>query len=177
MALVAGGGVVMHQALMAPDYLTLAQPVVQVITDDWFRLRKPWSYRWRHKGQWYRLRVAEGFEFDGASIPTIAHPFFGGRWSLGLAPPLAHDALYRCGGDLSRARFGTHPDERAVRSGRYAWYERASGDGWEDVDWVWPRRDVDRLFGRHMREAGVARWRRRAAYLAVRAAGRWSWRD
>ncbi len=163
----------------APKFLGVVQPVVQVLADDWFRLRRPWAYEWAWEGDVYRIFIRSGFEFDGASIPPIAHPFFGGRWSLGLGPPLAHDALYRCEGDFTKAVFGIHPDETpesiALAGKRYGWYERLGDDSWEEVDWVWSRKDADRLFGRHMREAGVRRWRRRTAYRTVRLFGRGSW--
>lgn len=41
---------------------------------------------------------------------------------------------------------------------------------------TWTRRDVDRLFGRVMRESGVPRWKRRLAFRAVRLFGRSSFR-
>lgn len=45
----------------------------------------------------------------------------------------------------------------------------------ESVDEPWTREDAGRLFARLMREQGVARWRRRAAYLAVRIVAAASW--
>jgi hypothetical protein len=159
-----------------------AQPRVIVVRDRWYRLDESWAYHWEHEGRQVRLRAAASFEFDGASIPWIAQPIIGGRWALGIEPPMWHDALYRCGGDLERAVFGIHKDESPeslARAGdRYLWHEVLLPDAglWEPVGHVWSRSEADRLFGRQMREAGVGVRRRRMAYRAVRLGGRWSWR-
>ena len=120
-----------------------------------FRLADEVAYTWRHveastEGV-YRLVVPEGFEHDFASVPrplwALVAPI-----DLGIAS-IFHDWLY----------------VRAGRVGTLRW----AGAGWEPVATPWTREDADRLFGRLMREQGVARWRRRAAYLAVRVvAGR-----
>lgn len=136
-------------------------------------------YTWRHELDVFRLILEEGFVFNGASIPWLAEPIIGDKWALGKYPPGFHDALYQCGGDLSKqplcrcqVRRGVHV---AVGSGILP-----AGPAevvWEDVGHVWTRKAADRLFGRHMRELGVPPWKRRAAYLAVRLAGRGSWKD
>ena len=119
-----------------------------------FRLADDVVYTWRHAGEGgagvYRLVVPEGFEHDFASVPrplwVLVAPI-----DLGIAS-IVHDWLYANAGRVETLRWaGT----------------------WEPVATPWTREDADRLFARLMREQGVARWRRRAAYLAVRVfAGR-----
>ena len=120
-----------------------------------FRLADDAVYTWRHAGGGaeavYRLVVPEGFEHDFASVPrplwSLVAPV-----DLGIAS-IFHDWLYVQAGRVETLRW--------------------AGAGWDPVSEPWTRRDADRLFARLMREQGVARWRRRAAFLAVRAvAGR-----
>ncbi len=143
---------------LPPDVVGDIEAPRQILLPDLrrFRLADDVSYMWRHAPEdeaegVYRLVVPEGFEHDFASIPRLL-------WSL-IAPidlgiaSIFHDWLYT----------------RAGRAETLRWTDA----GWEAVPEVWTRRDADRLFARLMREQGVARWRRRAAFLAVRAvAGR-----
>ncbi|MDT0631029.1 DUF1353 domain-containing protein [Rubrivirga litoralis] len=121
-----------------------------------FRLADDASYTWRHTPEGgaegvYRLVVPAGFEHDFASVPrplwALVAPI-----DLGIAS-IFHDWLYA----------------RAGRAETLRWAGRTPGAGWEPVPKWWTRRDADRLFARLMREQGVPRWRRRAAFLAVRA--------
>lgn len=116
-----------------------------------FRLAEPAAYTWRHAEPpapeaVYRLVVPERFDHDFASVPrllwTLVAPL-----DLGIAS-IFHDWLYIEAGRVETLRW--------------------AASGWEAVDEPWTREDADRLFARLMREQGVARWRRRAAYLAVR---------
>ena len=103
-----------------------------------------------------QLRVPDGFTHDFASVPRVLWTLIS-PLDLGLAS-IFHDWLYRNGGRVTTRRWTT-----------------ATG-GWEDVEEPWTRVQADELFARLMREQGVPRWRRRAAYLAVRVAGRNHWR-
>jgi hypothetical protein len=140
--------------------MTLPTPVVRVLGPDRFELLRPYVYQWAapdFDGRRARLAIPMGFVFDYASVPRPVHAFIG-RLDLGLVAPLMHDWLYAFGGRLP---VGSH--------------EWLIGDTWQQVGEPWTRRDADRLFGRHMREEGVARWRRRSAYRAVRLFGSRAW--
>ena len=117
-----------------------------------FRLADEATYTWRHAPEGgaagvYRLVVPAGFDHDFASVPrplwVLVAPV-----DLGIAS-IFHDWLYARGGLVETLRW--------------------AGGTWEPAATPWTREDADRLFGRLMREQGVVRWRRRAAYLAVRA--------
>ena len=136
-------------------------PLVQVIGDDHFRMMEPWSYDWIHGKVLNRITVAQGFEFDGASIPTLARPIIGGPWALGLGPPALHDWFYAWEGRL--------PEMSHTVLTFNGWVDALEPVGGGDR-LVWSREDADRMFGRQMREWGVPRWKRRAAYRAVRLA-------
>lgn len=98
-------------------------------------------------GQWV-ITIPAGFSCDGASIPKAFHSLIG-VFDLSITAPLIHDFLYRSQG---------MPAVEAVTPYR-----------------IFDRAEVDALFAEIMKEEGVPVWRRRAAYLAVRAFGRWAW--
>lgn len=132
----------------------------QVLDADrrFFVLADEAVYTWRHAEPGapeavYRLVVPEGFRHDFASVPRLLWALVA-PLDLGLAS-LFHDWLYRHRGRVETLRW--------------------TAPGWEAVGEPWTREDADRLFGRLMREQGVARWRRRAAYLAVRAFAGGAW--
>lgn len=142
----------------------LREPKVKVVGNidgkEMYRTLEPYSYGWDHDGVTHRIEVPAGFLFDGASIPALARPWFGGVWSLGIAPPLIHDWLYHWKGRLPQ---GSHS----------IWVSGEWCDALQRSDGkrnCWPRTDADRLFGRHMRQSGVTKFRRRWGYRAVRAA-------
>jgi hypothetical protein len=124
-----------------------------------FLLVEDYTYEWSHEGTLFRITVPAGFVTDMASSPRavwwLVSPF-----DLGGAP-LTHDWLYHWGGNLP--------------VGSYQWYSAAL-HVWVDARHVWSRYDADRLFGRGMREHGVARWRRRMAFRIVDVLGRSHWR-
>ncbi len=139
----------------------LAQPDSRPIKGG-YELYEAYDYRWEHHGVRYSLVVPRGFRYDGASVPRIV-------WTLtGILPDgliragaLIHDWLYANGGSLPFLSFSMHVPKPG---------------GWEDMPSAkWSRKAADRMFGRLLREAGVSRRRRRAAYLAVRAFGWWPW--
>lgn len=137
------------------------QPDVIPILNDRYRLRKSHSYYWEKNSYKYRLKVPSGFEYDGASVPRIL-------WSItGILPDglqreaaLFHDWLYHHKGCLPEGS-----------------YQTLKPQGWLDVKKCWTRKNSDRLFGRHMREAGVPKRRRRMAFIAVRVFGRKAWNN
>ena len=126
-----------------------------------FLLLEPATYLWWHPldapdAALHRLVVPPGFDHDFASVPRLLW-FLISPFDLGLAS-IFHDYLYRHGG--------------AVETGRW---DPATA-GWAPVDRPWNRERSDALFARIMREQGVARWRRRWAYRAVRLLGGGAWR-
>ena len=117
-----------------------------------FQLADDACYTWHMPegdGGVYRLVVPEGFPHDFASVPRLLWTLIA-PLDLGIAS-IFHDWLYR----------------HAGRVGTLRWTGERE-DPWTPVETPWTRRDADRLFARMMREQGVVRWRRRAAYLAVR---------
>lgn len=96
------------------------------------------------------ITVPEGFAFDLSSVPRL---FW---WSiapfeLSIVAPLVHDFLYRYRGD---------PPAGAVVPER-----------------TYTRKEADDLFKRIMKREGVAGWRWRVAYAAVRLLGWSEWND
>jgi hypothetical protein len=125
-----------------------------------FMLTEDARYVWCHaspdgRHEALALVVPEGFTHDFASVPRILW-WLVAPFDLGLAS-IFHDWLYRHSGSV-------------VTFGR-----PAGGSGWEALDTPWTRRDADRLFARIMREQGVPRTRRRAAFLAVQWFGGRGW--
>lgn len=126
-----------------------------------FELLEEAIYTWWHPlggeipPSLYRLVLPVGFAHDFATIPrplwTLISPL-----DLGLAS-IFHDWLHSGGGRVVTLQWV--PD----------------GPAWEERDQPWTRVNADELFARIMREQGVPKWRRRVAYLAVRAFGRKHW--
>lgn len=125
-----------------------------------YMLSDPWFYSWRGRdGVYRRFNVPVGFIYDGASVPQIV-------WTVsGIIPDgliraaaLVHDYLYVYRGAVPR---GT--------------YQKLIDGNWVDLEWVWTRREADKMFCRIMRESGVPRSKRRMAYRAVRLFGGGFW--
>lgn len=119
-----------------------------------FELVADYVYTWEKGGRQWRLIVPAGYLTDKASVPQIA-------WSLGFRPDgahegaaILHDFLYEFRGEPPAGS-----------------YQVFIGGEWWNVPNVWTRPDMDRLFGRMMREAGVSPWRRKLMYAAVRLFG------
>lgn len=175
-ALEEGAGSVSGEPGSAPDPLRPPPPLptdvpgrvtspAQKLTADFrsFRLLEVARYTWWNplgapdpERDLLRLEVPEGFTHDFASVPRVLWMLIS-PLDLGLAS-LFHDWLYRAGGRVTTLR-----------------WDRTDGR-WDPVEDPWSRRYADELFARMMREQGVPKWRRRAAYLAVRLAGGSSWR-
>lgn len=122
-----------------------------------FGLLEDSTYAWCHQRTNYCLVVPKGFQHDFASVPRqlwgLISPI-----DLGLAS-IFHDWLYRHKGLVTTLLWEGDPAR---------WTPRVE---------PWSREQADRLFARIMREQGVAKWRRRCAYLAVRLAGRRYWKE
>jgi Protein of unknown function (DUF1353) len=95
------------------------------------------------------LTAKAGYAFDLSSVPRPLWWLIAPN-ELSILAPLFHDLLYEYRGVL--------PDETYVNPYR-----------------TYTRRDADDLFLHLMEVEGVARWRRLAAYSAVRAAGGLYW--
>jgi hypothetical protein len=155
----------LQETLLAPPPLTPdvegeAYSPAQRLEPDFrhFRLLEDATYTWWHPlgkpdKKLHRLVLPAGFAHDFATIPRPLWATIS-PLDLGLAS-IFHDWLYSAGGKVVTLR----------------WEEGA----WAPQDQPWDRRHADELFARIMREQGVPRWRRRAAYLAVRAFGRKHW--
>lgn len=158
-------------------YRDVVEPEVQVLATNRFGTIEGWEYRWEHGGLLHRIQVDAGTIYDGASIPLLAQPFTGGKWGLGLGPPLPHDLFYRSGGDLGKLDYARHQIYGTLRFGPPVAPALVGPAiyGWKDAGVPWTRSEVDRLFARHMRELGVGRFRRRSAYRMVQLFGRGSW--
>ena len=123
-----------------------------------FKLLEPAQYTWRHEDQIYRITVPKNFVHDFASVPRFLWALIS-PLDLGLAS-IFHDRIYRNGGQITTE-----------------FYHRGQ---WNDAfgpSNAWTREQADRLFARIMREQGVVKWRRRAAYAAVRAFGVEHWNN
>jgi hypothetical protein len=136
-------------------------PKIKVIGDRLYQLSGDYSVYWQHETQWRKITVPDGFVCDGNSVPWFGRPLIPGDWTLGIEAVLVHDFLYHRKGRL-------HEREHLVEADAGFWVDPLHiGDGFRRA---WTRHDADRLFGRLMREAGVPKARRRAAYRAVRIA-------
>jgi hypothetical protein len=113
--------------------------------------RRAWrllaDYAYEYGG--HVLTARAGYAFDLSSVPRPIWWLIAPN-ELSLLAPLFHDLLYEHRGAL--------PDETYVSPYR-----------------TFNRREADDLFLHLMEVEGVARWRRLAAYSAVRAAGGMYW--
>ncbi len=149
---------------LSPDVEGEASSPAQRLEADFFhhfQLLEEATYSWWHPlggerpAHLYRLTVPAGFAHDFASVPRPVWAWIS-PLDLGLAS-IFHDWLYRAGGRVVTLEW------------------EADAGTWAARDQPWTRVHADELFARIMREQGVAKWRRRAAYLAVRWFGRRHW--
>ena len=150
----------------------MSKPVLVQVSNDHYRLVEDFSYTWTNHGIINRIIVRAGFEFDGASIPSGIAPLMGGKWGLGHVPPLIHDMLYRCGGCVKCSHEGNLHEILLVHG---IANPKQDDYFWLAVDGHWTREEADKMFGRHMREHGIPKVRRRLAYYGVRLGGRYFW--
>lgn len=131
------------------------------VTEGQYRLYAPYTYEWHGEDGILRaITIPTGFLCDLASVPRWLWTITGITPSgLIEAAALLHDFIYRNKGKLPRYSYGMLKD-----------------GVWVDLYGAkWGRIDGDKLFARVMREAGVSKSKRRAAYLGVRAGGWASW--
>lgn len=122
-------------------------PKRRTVESDWIIERDSVSGVWRTARDFQVeipggagvVRVPKGFETDLASVPRLLWPLIGSH-ELSIVAPVVHDWLYR-------------------RRGLYWQVDRKQ---------YLTRADADRLFLRLMILEGVAGWKARAAWLAVR---------
>jgi hypothetical protein len=128
-----------------------------------YRLNSPYFYEWEKNGVRRRLRIAAGFEYDGASVPRVLWTLTGiERDGLQRAGALVHDVMYRHEGRLPAGM-------------QEVWSE--GHQEWEPMPEVrWSRVEADALFCRMLREAGVSRLKRRMMYRGVRLFGWRFWK-
>ncbi len=99
----------------------------------------------------HTITAPANYETDLASIPRIFWSILAPE-ELSLAAPLFHDLIYRCGGSLPQ-------------------------DGLNPFDGkLYERKEVDDLFLELMKKAKIPRWKRTAAYLAVRGFAAFAWK-
>lgn len=103
---------------------------------------------YRYRDGAHQIAVPDQFTFDLASIPRLFWWLIA-PFELSMAAPLLHDFLYRYRGD---------PPSGSIEPPR-----------------VYSRKQADALFRRVMAGEGVSRWRRAAAYRAVRWFGGAAW--
>jgi hypothetical protein len=129
-------------------------PVVILTRDDvrgiWI-LAAACSYAPDNMKPEHTITAVKGFEFDLASIPRIFWSILAPE-ELSLAAPLFHDLLYRRGGKLLAGELAP-PGH------------------------IFKRAAVDTLFLELMTKAGIPKWKRKAAYLAVRGFSGFAWKD
>jgi len=125
-------------------------PQLKLIDDSpWYRLLEDYKFQ----GSNYTVIVREGFCCDLASFDGI---FYDHR-SFGCGPPLLHDFFYHQKGKVADCEYGVFKCD-GVRT---------------DI----VKKQADLIFYDAMRATGVNFFRANLAYLGVRTAGIWSWRD
>lgn len=150
------------------------QPDILPVAEGLYFLDEEYTYRWESRGIEYRIVVPRGFIHNGASVPRLV-------WTIsGILPDgliraaaLIHDWIYRCRGRLPWPTY-QYKSPNALKTNPFGRIDEETM--WCDIHGVWTRKNADRLFARIMREAGMSKRRRRAAYLAVRMFGWVAWR-
>ena len=99
----------------------------------------------------HTITAPANYETDLASIPRIFWSILAPE-ELSLAAPLFHDLIYRCAGSLPES--GLNPFDGKV----------------------FERKEVDDLFLELMKKAKIPRWKRTAAYCAVRGFAGFAWK-
>lgn len=144
----------------------MRQPDITPIAETRYKLREDYTYEYKHDGTLYRLTVPKGFKYDGSSVPWFL-------WWTGLRP----DGLVRAAACLHDWLYSMSNDYPTPgnRDSHYYYIRYHKGGEWIPQSKPWTRKQADKLFARAMREAGYAKWKRRAAYIAVRLFGWVPW--
>lgn len=149
--------------------MKLEQPDIRPhpTSNGWeYRLNQPYFYEWVKDGVRRRLGIAAGFEYDGASVPRPLWTLTGiERDGLQRAGALVHNAFYRNEGWL-----GGYITQAIWSDGAEIWEQVQSSE-----ENRWTRAEVDALFCRMLREAGVSMLKRRMMYRGVRGFGWMFW--
>lgn len=117
-----------------------------------FIVAEPYWFEWKKNGVRYRFNIPRGFRYDAASIPRFLWPIISPT-ELGYLAPAVHDFLIEQQGYVYLQQWSTYFGQ------------------WRPVEARFTRRQADRLFCRIMRNEGISRWKRRAAFRAVRLYG------
>ncbi len=152
--------------------------IVRVMpSGKWFQVVTPFTFDWRYRDGYpgLHIHIAAGFVTDLASIPTttlllvatalIAAGRYAGLDGLllaGVAVVLLMALIPKLGRQNEAAVI-----HDALSRGEFT----TSGPSW-----VWERKDADDVFLAAMVVLGVAPWKRRLMYWAVRIGGWDSWR-
>lgn len=116
----------------------------------------PYQYLWHQEGEFWKMRVPAGFLHDGASIPQVVRSFYP-PYKLD-ASAVGHDYPYHYAGKMPTGTMMVNVDGI-----------------WHPIEDNLGRQFYDRAFRiwLDMDPGGPGRFRRRAAYYAVRS---WGWR-
>lgn len=100
----------------------------------------------------YKITAPKDYETDLASIPRVFWTLVS-SFELSLAAPLFHDLLYRCGGVLPGNQLDPNDGKK------------------------FKRKEADLIFLELMEKADITKWKREAAYYAVRGFSGFAWKD
>ncbi len=142
--------------------MSVKQPnMLPIPPDGTYELKETYTYFWEAKGTRWKMIVPKGYISDGASTPRLAWTIFGiiPDGLIRLAA-LLHDFLYDHSGKL--------PKGSCMCVNQGIWVD-CSGK-------TWKRKEADQFFANIMKEAGVSKFKRRIAYLAVRLGGWTGWK-
>lgn len=150
----------------------LEQPRLLEVSKGEYVLEEEYLYDWQ-KGYWiFQLAVPKFFGTDIASIPKRL------RWTgfradgLHRAAAILHDFLYYHKGKVPNTGVGGF-----YRLGKVLDKEgfTFTEDNFTDSITTWSRKQVDELFLKVMKEAGVKWYKRKTMYWAVRMFGQSHW--
>lgn len=125
-----------------------------------YNLRRPYCYVWEHDGVKRAEYARKGFKNDGASVFRLLQTISGLHQDSIRAESIIHDLGYAHKGEFP------NPD------GEY--FKKVNGT-WRSLKVTVPRRDVDRIFGRMMRENNIPINLRRRAFHTVDKLGWIPW--
>ena len=148
------------------DFSQYKQPLIIPISEREYVLIEEYSHVMDYEGRYYKIVVPVGFIYDGASVPRLAWTFSGILPDgLNRAGALVHDFLYENKGVL--------PENSLFVLQQEEWAE----EEWVPIkDFHYTRKMADKTFYRLLRDSGVSKFKRKIAYLAVRAGGFIAWR-
>jgi hypothetical protein len=137
-------------------------PNLEPITDKAYRLEDAWTVEFQVANDTYRLRIPEGYETDGASVPRI------------LWPLLRPDGLIRAAAVAHDYGYGTY-GKNGKNDIKGEVYISIAGVWTQVTKWDFPRKFWDEAFLNLMHQAGMSLWKRQAAYRSVKLFGWMFW--